>query len=474
MKFHFKFFKTLLFLLPFILGTLGFAVLEKRQLADSMFNSILMYLFGYSDGVPNVLIEIARWTAPLATASGVIFAVNRLKNALKNRVRYWRGNSVAVYGPEEQRNILLKQLGRRGIEGQDTFVKAQRYILVDEEQKNINFYWQYKEQLSASMVYMKCNSFKAQITAGSNLRLFNEEETAARVFWKQKSLYQQSAARGHRLRIVWIGFGRLGEELLTWGLQNLIFSPDQVLEYHIFGDGSTFLGTHPYLNEIHDPLHFYKEPWYQQISLIESADLVLVVEQEKQQALLNNLLSVLLRDAIDVFPSDPASLSLLEGKERLRPFAWEIEDQKLENIFADVLLERAKRINLRYAHLYNGVEETEEMKEAEWEKLDSFTRYSNISAADYHEVRLHMLPEGRCEDDASGLDSDTLELFAELEHIRWCRYHYLNNWHYGVPSGGRAKDKEKRIHTDLIPYHELTDEDKEKDRENIRILLSLG
>ena len=75
--------------------------------------------------------------------------------------------------------------------------------------------------------------------------------------------------------------------------------------------------------------------------------------------------------------------------------------------------------------------------------------------------------------DAQKLSAEVMELLSELEHIRWCRYHYLNNWSYGVPEGGKNKDKIRRIHTDLLPYGELSEEDKEKDRENIRILLSV-
>lgn len=65
------------------------------------------------------------------------------------------------------------------------------------------------------------------------------------------------------------------------------------------------------------------------------------------------------------------------------------------------------------------------------------------------------------------------ELLAELKHIRWCRYHYLNNWQFGIPADGKQKDPHLRLHISLIPYAELTDAEKEMDRENIRILLSV-
>ena len=76
--------------------------------------------------------------------------------------------------------------------------------------------------------------------------------------------------------------------------------------------------------------------------------------------------------------------------------------------------------------------------------------------------------------DAGHPSSDCMELLSELEHIRWCRYHYLNNWRYGVPENGKRKYPVQKIHADLVTYRDLTEGEKEKDRENIRILLSMN
>lgn len=129
-------------------------------------------------------------------------------------------------------------------------------------------------------------------------------------------------------------------------------------------------------------------------------------------------------------------------------------------------------LNLNYAHLYNGIVKNSDNREAEWAKLDGFTRYSNVSAADYHEVRLHMIKKLGWSEDGEKLNIEQLEFLAELEHIRWCRYHQLNNWKLGTPENGNRKDPANRIHLDLIPYADLTETAKQKDRENILLLLS--
>ena len=55
--------KYLLILVPFVMGVTGFTVLDGQPVVDSLFLSMEMYFLNYSDSPPNILIEIARWTA---------------------------------------------------------------------------------------------------------------------------------------------------------------------------------------------------------------------------------------------------------------------------------------------------------------------------------------------------------------------------------------------------------------------------
>jgi len=76
----------------------------------------------------------------------------------------------------------------------------------------------------------------------------------------------------------------------------------------------------------------------------------------------------------------------------------------------------------------------------------------------------------------TSLSEANMELLAELEHVRWSRYHYVNHWNYGMPeemplreNGKRmAKNSERRLHTGLIPYAALSKEVQDKDKDAIR------
>lgn len=468
--------KKCIFLLPFFIGVAGFLT-SGMFVLDALFQSIEMYFLNYSDTPPNILVELARWLAPLATASGILLVLSKVHSRIQNYIIYRRGNSIAVYGPQPHRQELLNKLGKRGINAGDydssnPMVRAQDYLLLGEQTETIKFYTVNRQKLLGHTVYLQAE-LPAQSVSDSKLRLFCPEETTARLYWKQRDIYEISTQNNHHIKIVFVGFGTLGQQLLTYALLDNIFDPDQTIEYHIFGDSNgKYAATHSELDKINDPVIFHTEQWYEDLHLLEEANLVLVCEQIDQFKLVQSMLSALTVPEIDVFTADGVTFDLLEGKNRLRPYPWQQYAWNPCNIFNSTMFDQAMELNLNYAHLYNGIVKNSDNREAEWAKLDGFTRYSNVSAADYHEVRLHMIKKLGWSEDGEKLNIEQLEFLAELEHIRWCRYHQLNNWKLGTPENGNRKDPANRIHLDLIPYADLTETAKQKDRENILLLLS--
>lgn len=466
--------KWLLTGIPFILGFIGLVIIEHEPLLDSLYRCISMYILNYSDSPANIFIEIARWTAPLATASSILMVIATVRNKLHATVRNIKGDSIAIYGPDDIRNEFIAKLGSRAVNGGDNweFIPAKNYLLLGDETDNFSFYFQNHDNLSDKTVYLQTSSLDRQTISEPNLRLFCPEETAARIFWKEYSPFELSIACKHQLKIIFIGFANLGEHLLSYALQDNIFDPQQTIEYHIFADPNGFDKIHTGLKDIDDPVIFHNEPWYENISLLEEAQMVVVLEQTEQLALLQKLLLATTTTIFTVFAPNGIQKELLNN-DRVNYFPWEKQGWDMDNIFSEKLYERAKRINLHYAHLYSGTVENDENKEKEWQKLDGFTRYSNVSSADYHEIQLHMLKVLGWPTNIKQLTPKQLELLSELEHIRWCRYHYLNNWQYGIPANGKRKDPSKRIHSDLVTYEALTEPEKQKDRDNIDVLFSI-
>lgn len=449
---------------PFVLGMVGFLI-SGESVLQAAYQSICLYGMGYQNSPANAVIEIARWLAPLATAGSVVLAVTALRRRLRVFAARRTGKSVAVYGPAAEKKALLTALGSRGIDMDKEPVKAHSYILMGEEGENLEFYHTHLAQGKAD-VYLKCRSLPAQAGGKAALHLFCPEEMAARLFWKTCCPYRMSAENGHRMTIVLLGFEKLGRELLLSGLQNNIFHAGQRIEYHVFGEEDGFAKVYHELQHISDPVVFHPESWKDSLALLGGAQMIIVAQQEEQLSVLSELILALPGKTIHVLSAQPEGTNLLAQQAELRCFDWKKETLEPDIILGERLSLYAKQINLRYAHLYQDVEETDAAREEQWLQLDSFTRYSNISAADYHSVQLAMLGD-------EPLTDEKLEWLAELEHIRWCRYHRLNNWKYGIPENGKSKDAQKRIHRCLVPYAELSEEERNKDRENIRILLEL-
>ena len=462
--------KIVILVLPLLIGTAGLIWAGLRPL-HALFSSLTMYVLNYGEDASNWLVELARWTAPLVTAGSVALMFKPVAYALRARFLLLRGKSVAVYGDRDLYRRIRREKRYRAIEGEDRFLPASIYLFFGDEQENLDAYRRYKDRLEGKEVYLKCGSLRSQ-TSGLNLHLFSAEETGARLFWKQAGMYEQFLEKNGPLTIAMIGFGRLGEELLLWGLQNNIFAPGQKIRYEIYGDGERFLSLHRELASLEDEIVFPEGTWRSYLDSLESADRILVCEQEGQLQLVQDLLFALTGKELDLLAADTELLSMLEDRSRIRAFAWKEAAMKPENIFDEETARRAKAINLRYASIYKGVAETPENAEKEWAKLDAFTRYSNISSADYHEIRRQMLASWGVTN-ADGLDQDQLETLAELEHMRWCRFHWLNNWRYGPEVGGKAKDPDKRTHYDLRPFKDLPDSERQKDRDTVGVLMGL-
>lgn len=63
------------------------------------------------------------------------------------------------------------------------------------------------------------------------------------------------------------------------------------------------------------------------------------------------------------------------------------------------------------------------------------------------------------------LNEKQIETMAKVEHIRWSWEKRLNGWTYGT-----LKDESKKTHPGLITYEELSESEKDKDRELVKLI----
>jgi hypothetical protein len=104
-----------------------------------------------------------------------------------------------------------------------------------------------------------------------------------------------------------------------------------------------------------------------------------------------------------------------------------------------------------------------------WSDLPEHKKQANRNAAAHIAVKLRISDciaygmEAAVPEAPFPPDETALEALAQLEHRRWMADKHLAGYSYGP-----ERDEDRMLHPDLIPWDELSDSDKEKDRDNIR------
>ena len=102
-----------------------------------------------------------------------------------------------------------------------------------------------------------------------------------------------------------------------------------------------------------------------------------------------------------------------------------------------------------------------------WSELSEFHRNSNRLAALQRDVYQQVWENWRGQTD----ESELLEYLGECEHMRWMAFHVMNGYRHDKQGVSREQRLRMKVHSDLVEYHDLTEEGKEKDRENVRAAL---
>lgn len=103
-----------------------------------------------------------------------------------------------------------------------------------------------------------------------------------------------------------------------------------------------------------------------------------------------------------------------------------------------------------------------------WSQLDEGYKESNMQQVDHIAAKLELLgyalvPIGKSPQRDWNLSVYEIELLAEFEHGRWLLEKIRAGWRYG-----KEKDLQKKTNPCLIPWGELSEEEKDKDRLTVK------
>ena len=106
-----------------------------------------------------------------------------------------------------------------------------------------------------------------------------------------------------------------------------------------------------------------------------------------------------------------------------------------------------------------------------WENLPENIRNANRAVADHFDIKMRavgckVVPEGIGTE--VQLSPNEIEILAIMEHQRWWADRSLNGWKLA-----EVRDDINRFHPNMVPYEELSNADKQKDRDSVLQMIEI-
>lgn len=461
-----------------------------------------------------ILLEIARFWAAGVTGTALYRVIKPHLEDLLTRLKASRKNSIVLYGSPSVTSILKDSMDDYRVIDQnpsrERFHSNQHLIAFDSDEESLQFLRENQAALVGEpgqkerVIYLCVHSSGLGLTNDSVIKISCMAENCARMFWERH--YLNRFGRGcpqsedqipkKRSKIIMIGFGEYGEALLNQALQVNVFLRDSPgVEYHIWGDGRDYLLRHPQLSQIvsydkscaltEDYLEFHSEEDYASLAEIyKDADRIIIAADSdvanyrvfcilccrfmQLPHIYIRLKTDRIMDSVYHAPTRPKLGDALYGVD-FTVFGTDEELYTKDIVINEALQRAARQTHSWYAKRYPGV--------PAWDGIGTVKQRSNIAAADHLSVKIRQFLKRDCSLNAKshadykkkfnkdrGIHS-YLYAYLEMEHVRWCRFYYLQGWEYAD-----EKDEEKRRHNCLKAFDDLDEALKVLDMDSFLVL----
>ncbi|QIH75183.1 hypothetical protein GTN31_02375 [Macrococcoides canis] len=446
-----------IFWLPFIIGFIGYYFLGELPFWESVYATSALYFVNPVSEINNLFVLIAKILAVIFITSIIVSLMNTFVTSIDHFIKRKFKDSTTIYTDNEMGYVLnsntkhgyiIENKKTRKLENTKCHI-----VMFSNDYDNISFYTTHQNELKNKNVYILTNhidSFLLRPMHNNNVHFFNIYELTARLYWQKYSLLKY--LNNKKIKIAIIGNGNIAFSIFKFGYLNNIYSLNQEIEYHLWGFDSTqkdFLENLEFVNN--DVVKYYDDEIYRNINKIINMDRIIIAKEKEELDTLQQILYKSLTIDIHFYSVTKNILKDIFMGENIEVFGDSNDILKESIIKGDLLNKQGKLMNFDYYLRKNNMKFPNNYKtlmEQCWDELDGFKKGSSIARADYYWIQKWLKEHTIIKQNE----------LMELEHIRWCRYHYINHWSYG-----KERDDLLRKHNLLVPYNELPLEEKLKD-----------
>ena len=470
-----------------VLGLIGYTQ-EGLGLYEALLKSLSLLKVSFDVLPPNPFIEAGRWLGVFFFFGLLYAAITAVLESSLVFARTRRSDAVAIHGDSVYVGMLREALGKRGIcsEKRTAFMAPIQVIMFEDDKDAIEFYQKHAAELNKAKAVHICLKLGNHLkTEKDNVYFSNLSEIRAMDYWTDH--YCMSSEK-----IVLIGSGQLAEAVLQWGLLTNIFDIECGNAYTVYGDFGKYAALHENLQEkLHefgrDELIIRDGNWYAHLGEIRAADRIILCDDTSSNVeTAASLAEMGIRCPIHMFAERNRIAALLD--KGITPVGTISKEKIADMVLMDSIHDAGKMCHAVYMLTEKAVDsvdygkvrdyiKTDEFGES-WRQMDAFTRASNYVAAIHDPVKRKLLLDAGMDvrgmtasenaERYAALPEETRERLQEIEHIRWSRYHLLNYWNKPDEAAmesmaGKRKDPVNKLHTDLVPYADLSRAEKDKD-----------
>ncbi|MDO4189294.1 MAG: RyR domain-containing protein [Lachnospiraceae bacterium] len=467
---------------PLLTGLIGYCYMGNMSFVEGLYATIALYFVNPVSDLNNVMVIITKFLAVIVTATIIISLARDAWYRIQNFIVKFYKDSTAIYGDDYyskkfaenyKHGYLCEDLHAKRIEKTKDHV-----VMFSDDLENIKFISDHMEEFksSKSRVFMRLNKLDPfmfdELDDDMNLHFFNFYDILARDYWEKHSLIEAclNASDEEKIKVGILGYGNIGRAIFRNGYLNNLYSITQNIEYHIWGcskQESAFLQK---LNTGNKDIIVVHDSDYLDCSdEIAGMTRVILTEEKNSIELIRQLFSYISYPQIHCYSEKKISFDqIFKSKDIPVVFFGNMEgilsaetiktekEYRLGKLFNYNYncVDKAKKEGIKIEKLedYNHI--NEESVESQWKELSVFIKGSNIAYANHYWIKKYL----------RSMATPTPEkVIAELEHIRWCRYHYFHGWEYG-----KERDNEKRIHPLLVDFSMLDYDDKQKDEISLK------